>query len=56
MLDRRAAIARGLELADSESLVLVAGKGHEQQQTIGDQVIPFSDQEVIISIAAGTMQ
>ncbi len=54
VLDRRAAIARGLELADSESLVLVAGKGHEQQQTMGDQVLPFSDQKVIIEIAGAS--
>ena len=46
-LDRRAAIGRALELADDHSLILVAGKGHEATQTIGDQRIPFSDQVVI---------
>ncbi len=46
-LDRRAAIARALELADRRSLVVVAGKGHEATQTIGDELLPFSDQEVI---------
>jgi UDP-N-acetylmuramoyl-L-alanyl-D-glutamate--2,6-diaminopimelate ligase len=46
-LDRRAAIARALELADHRSLVLVAGKGHEATQTIGGRTIPFSDQQVI---------
>lgn len=46
-LDRRAAIGRALELADDNSLVLVAGKGHEATQTIGDRTIPFSDQTVI---------
>lgn len=46
-LDRRAAIGRALELADGRSLVLVAGKGHEATQTIGDRIIPFSDQIVI---------
>jgi UDP-N-acetylmuramoyl-L-alanyl-D-glutamate--2,6-diaminopimelate ligase len=46
-LDRRAAIGHALELADDRSLVLVAGKGHEATQTIGDQRIPFSDQIVI---------
>jgi UDP-N-acetylmuramyl-tripeptide synthetase len=46
-LDRRAAISRALEIADSRSLVLVAGKGHEDTQTIGDRTIPFSDQSVI---------
>jgi UDP-N-acetylmuramoyl-L-alanyl-D-glutamate--2,6-diaminopimelate ligase len=46
-LDRRAAIGRALELADERTLVLVAGKGHEATQTIGDRRIPFSDQIVI---------
>jgi len=46
-LDRRAAIGRALELADERSLILIAGKGHEATQTIGDRRIPFSDQAVI---------
>ena len=46
-LDRRAAIALALELSDARSLVLVAGKGHESTQTIGDRTIPFVDQQVI---------
>jgi len=47
VLDRRAAISTAMERADSRSLVLVAGKGHEAYQTIGDRRIPFSDQEVL---------
>jgi UDP-N-acetylmuramoyl-L-alanyl-D-glutamate--2,6-diaminopimelate ligase len=47
ILDRRKAIATALEQADSRSLVLVAGKGHEAYQTIGDRQIPFSDQAVL---------
>jgi UDP-N-acetylmuramoyl-L-alanyl-D-glutamate--2,6-diaminopimelate ligase len=46
-LDRRRAIALALTRADESSLVLVAGKGHEAVQTIGDRVLPFSDHEVI---------
>jgi UDP-N-acetylmuramoyl-L-alanyl-D-glutamate--2,6-diaminopimelate ligase len=46
-LDRRKAIALALEQADERSLVLVAGKGHEAHQTIGDQKLPFSDQDVL---------
>ena len=41
------AIAGALELADDRSLVLVAGKGHESTQTIGDRRLPFVDQQVI---------
>jgi UDP-N-acetylmuramoyl-L-alanyl-D-glutamate--2,6-diaminopimelate ligase len=46
-LDRRTAISRALEMADRRSLILVAGKGHEATQTVGETVIPFSDQDVI---------
>jgi UDP-N-acetylmuramoyl-L-alanyl-D-glutamate--2,6-diaminopimelate ligase len=53
-LDRRAAIGRALELADDRSLILIAGKGHEATQTIGDRRIPFSDQ-VVIREEAGRM-
>ncbi len=51
VLDRREAITRALEIADDRSLVLVAGKGHEAYQTIGDTRIPFSDHEVLRSEA-----
>ena len=51
VLDRREAIAAALERADEKSLVLIAGKGHEAYQTIGDTRIPFSDQEVVRSEA-----
>jgi len=51
VLDRCEAIARAVEIADSRSLILVAGKGHEAFQTIGEVRIPFSDQEVLRSEA-----
>jgi UDP-N-acetylmuramoyl-L-alanyl-D-glutamate--2,6-diaminopimelate ligase len=55
VLDRREAIATALELADERSLVLVAGKGHETTQTIGDRIIHFSDQEVIRELSGGAL-
>ncbi len=45
-LDRRRAIAAALEAAESGDAVLIAGKGHETTQTIGEQVLPFDDREV----------
>jgi UDP-N-acetylmuramoyl-L-alanyl-D-glutamate--2,6-diaminopimelate ligase len=44
--DRRAAIAAAIDRARPGDVVLVAGKGHETTQTIGDVVLPFDDREV----------
>ena len=51
VLDRREAIRTALEVADERSLVLVAGKGHEAYQVVGDEQTPFSDQNVIRSLS-----
>jgi UDP-N-acetylmuramoyl-L-alanyl-D-glutamate--2,6-diaminopimelate ligase len=45
--DRRNAIAVALQMAVSGDVVLVAGKGHEATQTIGDTVISFDDRVVV---------
>jgi UDP-N-acetylmuramoyl-L-alanyl-D-glutamate--2,6-diaminopimelate ligase len=46
IVDRRAAITRAIELARPGDLVLIAGKGHEKHQVIGDEVLPFDDAAV----------
>jgi UDP-N-acetylmuramoyl-L-alanyl-D-glutamate--2,6-diaminopimelate ligase len=43
---REQAIARALAAAGPGDTVLLAGKGHETTQTIGDRVVPFDDREV----------
>jgi UDP-N-acetylmuramoyl-L-alanyl-D-glutamate--2,6-diaminopimelate ligase len=41
--DRRVAIVNAIESAHPGDFVLIAGKGHEKYQVIGQQVLPFDD-------------
>ena len=41
--DRTQAIAHAIERSHAGDVILVAGKGHEIEQKIGDQLIPYSD-------------
>lgn len=48
--DRREAIAHALNHLDKNDTLLIAGKGHETGQIIGNEVIPYSDQEVVLNL------
>ena len=50
--DRAAAIARSLAEAGPGDVIVLAGKGHETTQTVGDQVIPFDDRVVARELLA----
>jgi UDP-N-acetylmuramoyl-L-alanyl-D-glutamate--2,6-diaminopimelate ligase len=51
--DRAMAIADALGAAGAGDIVVIAGKGHETTQTIGDTVTPFDDREVARRILRG---
>jgi len=50
--DRRTAIATAIAAAGPQDIVLIAGKGHEQGQVVGDLVLPFDDVQVARECAA----
>ncbi len=48
--DRAAAIAHAVRQAAPDDVVLVAGKGHEAYQLVGERCIPFSDRQYVESL------
>ncbi len=51
--DRAKAIQRGCEILEEGDCLVVAGKGHEPGQIVGDKVLPFSDHSVIKDVLKG---
>lgn len=52
ILNREQAIKHSVEEAKEKDVVLVAGKGHETEQLLGEQTLFFSDKEIIKKYAA----
>lgn len=44
--DRRVAIEQAIRASKAGDVVLIAGKGHEKTQVVGDRTLPFDDVEV----------
>jgi UDP-N-acetylmuramoyl-L-alanyl-D-glutamate--2,6-diaminopimelate ligase len=47
--DRRKAIHEAVAMLKSGDTLVVAGKGHENGQTIGTVTLPFSDHEEVLA-------
>ncbi len=45
--DRRQALAHVIASASANDVVLVAGKGHEDYQQVGEQRLPYSDRDTV---------
>ncbi|HXP31034.1 MAG TPA: UDP-N-acetylmuramoyl-L-alanyl-D-glutamate--2,6-diaminopimelate ligase [Stellaceae bacterium] len=51
--ERAAAIGAALDLLAADDVLLIAGKGHESGQIVGDKVLPFNDAEAVrLALAA----
>jgi UDP-N-acetylmuramoyl-L-alanyl-D-glutamate--2,6-diaminopimelate ligase len=53
LTDRREAIAHALSTAQPGDTVLIAGKGSEDYQIIGDRTLPFQDTAVVHELTEG---
>jgi UDP-N-acetylmuramoyl-L-alanyl-D-glutamate--2,6-diaminopimelate ligase len=49
---REDAILKAINLAEPEDIILIAGKGHESYQQIGDVRINFSDKDIVAKMLA----
>jgi UDP-N-acetylmuramoyl-L-alanyl-D-glutamate--2,6-diaminopimelate ligase len=52
-MDRERAIRYAIAHADAQDVVVIAGKGHETYQQIGDTRLPFSDLEIVNAFFSG---
>ena len=50
--DRAEAIKAGISALQPGDALLIAGKGHETGQIVGDKVLPFSDHEAVAAALA----
>jgi UDP-N-acetylmuramoyl-L-alanyl-D-glutamate--2,6-diaminopimelate ligase len=50
LVDRREAIEAAIEVAGPNDTVVIAGKGHEDYQIIGREMLPFSDPEEALRV------
>ena len=47
IVDRRAAVLRALAIAKPDDVILLAGKGHETYQVVGEEHVPMDEREIV---------
>ena len=47
--DRKKAIGQAITMLESNDILIIAGKGHEQYQIIGDKKYPFNEEQIVKS-------
>ena len=48
--DRLQAISHALQYSEDREIIMIAGKGHEEYQIIGNDILPFSDMNTVKSL------
>lgn len=56
ILDRKQAIQYAVEQATPQDLILVAGKGHEDYQIIGNEKVPYNERRYVKHLLEGNAQ
>ncbi len=51
VVDRKAAIARALDIATRDDVIVLAGKGHETYQVRGTEKLPFDEKAIVSELA-----
>jgi UDP-N-acetylmuramoyl-L-alanyl-D-glutamate--2,6-diaminopimelate ligase len=47
--DRKSAIKKAISMLATNDILIIAGKGHEQYQIIGNKKFPFNEEEIVKS-------
>ena len=47
LTDRKEAVEFAIRMAKKDDLVLLAGKGHETYQVVGDKKVPFCERKIV---------
>ncbi|KKQ74140.1 MAG: UDP-N-acetylmuramoyl-L-alanyl-D-glutamate-2,6-diaminopimelate ligase [Berkelbacteria bacterium GW2011_GWB1_38_5] len=56
ILNRKDAIAKAIELAYADDIVIITGKGAEESMVVGHEKVPFSDKKVVKDLLLRRMQ